>query len=159
MFKCKTCGKSFESELELIVHDKAFHKSSDGNCFDCKKHFKKMESLKNHIRQVHEGVVRKFNCDNCEKEFNSKSGLNNHKTTAHSKPATPSQHLQNQQNKIVVNEVFPSVELFPSHNCRSCNNWFNSYVEAKNHKCVQNDKKRKPLLQYGATYSHGPEKV
>ena len=57
---------------------------SNYKCDFCDKTFRKKDSLKRHIKIVHEGV-KNHKCDMCEKSFFTSSFLESHKTNFHLK--------------------------------------------------------------------------
>lgn len=79
-YECSICQARFKASTGLKLH-MASHKDPEFKCFQCFKKFTRKESLKIHVRAVHEG--QKFLCKNCNKEFARKEALKKHENVFH----------------------------------------------------------------------------
>ncbi|XP_033979847.1 zinc finger protein 574 [Trematomus bernacchii] len=81
-FSCRTCSKTFPSQLQLVHHRRKTHVTERSfMCGICGKTFKKQIHVRNHIR-THTGE-RPFQCSDCGKTFSSLANLTRH-TLIHS---------------------------------------------------------------------------
>ncbi|XP_028327372.1 zinc finger protein 574 [Gouania willdenowi] len=77
LFSCRSCPKSFSSQLQLLHHRRKLHSTERSFvCGVCGKSFKKQIHLRNHIR-THTGE-RPFQCSECGKTFSSLANLLRH---------------------------------------------------------------------------------
>ncbi|XP_042278820.1 zinc finger protein 574 [Thunnus maccoyii] len=76
-FSCRTCSKTFPSQLQLVHHRRKSHVTERSFiCGICGKSFKKQIHVRNHIR-THTGE-RPFQCSDCGKTFSSLANLMRH---------------------------------------------------------------------------------
>ncbi|XP_061633834.1 zinc finger protein 574 [Phyllopteryx taeniolatus] len=76
-FTCRSCPKTFPSQLQLLQHRRAAHGPERSFlCGVCGKAFKKQIHVRNHIR-THTGE-RPFQCADCGKTFSSLANLTRH---------------------------------------------------------------------------------
>lgn len=76
-FSCRSCSKSFPSQLQLLHHRQKSHVTERNFvCGICGKSFKKQIHVRNHIR-THTGE-RPFQCSDCGKTFSSLANLMRH---------------------------------------------------------------------------------
>lgn len=76
-FSCRSCSKSFSSQLQLVHHRRKSHVPERSfQCGVCGKSFKKQIHVRNHIR-THTGE-RPFQCSDCGKTFSSLANLMRH---------------------------------------------------------------------------------
>ena len=82
--KCFDCKKTFKSMIEIENHMllKSCEDEEENICKTCGKRFTLRYNLLQHIRDVHENP-QKFKCSLCEKTYSHKSSL-----TKHSKKCT-----------------------------------------------------------------------
>ncbi|KAI4811126.1 hypothetical protein KUCAC02_014045 [Chaenocephalus aceratus] len=81
-FSCRTCSKTFPSQLQLVHHRRKTHVTERSfMCGICGKTFKKQIHVRNHIR-THTGE-RPFQCSECGKTFSFLANLTRH-TLIHS---------------------------------------------------------------------------
>lgn len=117
-YPCDECNSILTTRMSLKIHKT--HKHSDSRphyCF-CGKSFALKETLKSHIRNVHNGE-RKYKCPikDCNKGFNSISRLNDH-----------------------VNNMHGQKQEIP---CDKCGKIFNSLRNLQTHAIYHNDPKLK----------------
>ncbi|XP_070064338.1 zinc finger protein ZFP2-like [Drosophila virilis] len=75
-FKCKTCGKTFGSNANLLRHNRIHTGERPFKCSKCSKSFTQASSLKTHYT-IHTGRSL-FKCHHCPKAFTRKYNLNGH---------------------------------------------------------------------------------
>lgn len=76
-FSCRSCSKTFPSQLQLVHHRRKTHVTERSFiCGICGKTFKKHIHVRNHIR-THTGE-RPFQCSDCGKTFSSLANLMRH---------------------------------------------------------------------------------
>nr|XP_020466455.1 zinc finger protein 574 [Monopterus albus]XP_020466456.1 zinc finger protein 574 [Monopterus albus]XP_020466457.1 zinc finger protein 574 [Monopterus albus] len=76
-FSCRSCSKTFPSQLQLVHHRRKSHVPERSFVCDiCGKSFKKQIHVRNHIR-THTGE-RPFQCSDCGKTFSSLANLMRH---------------------------------------------------------------------------------
>ncbi|KAM7421156.1 hypothetical protein PAMA_015355 [Pampus argenteus] len=76
-FSCRSCSKTFASQLQLVHHRRKSHVTERSFiCGNCGKSFKKQIHVRNHIR-THTGE-RPFQCSDCGKTFSSLANLMRH---------------------------------------------------------------------------------
>lgn len=76
-FSCRTCSKTFPSQLQLVHHRRKSHVTERRFvCGHCGKSFKKHIHVRNHIR-THTGE-RPFQCSDCGKTFSSLANMMRH---------------------------------------------------------------------------------
>ncbi|TKS82290.1 Zinc finger protein 574 [Collichthys lucidus] len=76
-FSCRSCSKTFHSQLQLVHHRRKTHVTERSFiCGICGKTFKKHIHVRNHIR-THTGE-RPFQCSDCGKTFSSLANLMRH---------------------------------------------------------------------------------
>ena len=80
---CDLCGKLinighlYQHKRNHHCDEKVYH-----HCDQCDQRFTAKESLKKHVRRVHEGV--RYRCDDCADTFDSKDKLKEHWNISHS---------------------------------------------------------------------------
>ena len=91
---CITCGKNFQTQLQLTKHISTVHKLSKISCDECGKSMKNKKHLENHTashrtvtckkckkeiaknsRSSNSCVEKSFKCEECDFESNQKSNL------------------------------------------------------------------------------------
>lgn len=82
-FHCQICNKGVNTKQHLKRHEKTHFKSFVCDYKDCNESFYKHQSLKAHIRAVHEGNG-KHNCKICGKNFERPNRLISHMEKHHS---------------------------------------------------------------------------
>ncbi|KAF1388140.1 hypothetical protein PFLUV_G00087130 [Perca fluviatilis] len=76
-FSCRSCSKTFTSQLQLVHHRRKTHVTERSFlCGICGKSFKKQIHVRNHIR-IHTGE-RPFQCSDCGKTFSALANLMRH---------------------------------------------------------------------------------
>lgn len=85
-FHCSVCGRGVNSKQHLKRHEKTHYKSFVCTYDGCSESFHKHQSLKAHIRAVHEGLSGHV-CRVCGKQFNRPSRLVDHMEKHHSETA------------------------------------------------------------------------
>lgn len=83
-FHCSVCGKGVSTLQQLKRHEKTHFKSFECTFENCSESFHKHQSLKAHIRSVHEGKVKIHRCQFCGKEFPRPGRLTDHIEKHHS---------------------------------------------------------------------------
>lgn len=83
-FHCSICGKGVNSSQHLRRHEKTHFKSFRCTYDGCDESFHKHQTLKMHIRNVHEAESTKHICIICPKEFNRPGRLKDHMEKCHS---------------------------------------------------------------------------
>ncbi|TID29841.1 hypothetical protein CANINC_001590 [Pichia inconspicua] len=83
-FHCSICGKGVNSSQHLRRHEKTHFKSFKCTYDGCDESFHKHQTLKMHIRNVHEAESNRHICDICSKEFNRPGRLQDHMVKFHS---------------------------------------------------------------------------
>ena len=78
---CDQCEKRFKSKESLRLHVKSVHEGKMFSCVQCEKSYGNNDNLKRHIGSVHEGVM--YKCDICGKDFKHKSVLKIHTENKH----------------------------------------------------------------------------
>ena len=61
----------------------------DFQCDHCGKSFTAVQTLKKHVKSVHEGIIIKHECHMCDKSFVEKTGLKRHIRIIHDKIEEP----------------------------------------------------------------------
>ena len=101
----------------MLVHVKHVHEGVKIPCDQCDKTYSTNQSLKNHIRTVHEGR-RDWKCVLCEKEFAHSKDLKSHIKKVHesetrkspktkkSKPSKNAKCIIKKEIKVEGNEVY-----------------------------------------------------
>ncbi|OMJ75095.1 hypothetical protein SteCoe_25832 [Stentor coeruleus] len=81
---CQECKLEFQSIRGLRQHEGKIHTKSEKilECNECHKLFKNKYSLKAHLKQVHEKMI-KLPCEKCGKILFSKYTLKNHQRKNH----------------------------------------------------------------------------
>lgn len=85
-FHCTVCGRGVNSKQHLKRHEKTHYRSFVCSYEGCTESFHKHQSLKAHVRAVHEGNNGHV-CRICEKQFNRPSRLVDHMEKHHSETA------------------------------------------------------------------------
>ena len=80
--QCKICGKLFDSTLKLARHAR-MHDQGPFQCEICKKSVTTKQSLVDHLKNVHEKVIKINSCNICGQAFKLKIDLIHHKTQDH----------------------------------------------------------------------------
>lgn len=126
---CEVCKKTFNNRYLLIEHERRVHTdNTDVKCYKCGKDYKNIQSLKNHIRTVHNVVGQPFACHLCSAKFKWSNTLRQHIEEIHEGKlkATckycgkkfPRQNLLNRH--IRIHGVDQSKKLF----CKTCGRGF-----------------------------------
>ncbi|XP_057371420.1 zinc finger protein ZFP2-like [Daphnia carinata] len=87
-FQCKECGMAFAWKSTYVKHTMQFHSPEPRTILscsepDCKKEYKSLSQLQEHIKRDHY-MIRRFTCEECNKQFYKAHDLLVHKRT-HSK--------------------------------------------------------------------------
>ncbi|CAG2225894.1 KRAB [Mytilus edulis] len=94
LYKCKTCGKCFESTSRLKIHERSHSDDKMFKCVLCGKGYKYKCTLENHMKvcdcqhtkedlDEHTEDAHKYVCEECNKTFASASGFQNHRKLLH----------------------------------------------------------------------------
>ena len=75
---CEICGDMFVEKFLLKRHLETHLGSKDYHCHSCTRSYYSLESLKNHIKSIHEECLLKFPCEICGKEFSKQYKLSHH---------------------------------------------------------------------------------
>ena len=84
---CTKCGKTFTNRNSWATHKKS-HLRKEGDdslsyfCDKCDQKYASINSLRNHVRTVHENI--RFSCSLCKMTFNNVQTLQSHNVTKHS---------------------------------------------------------------------------
>ena len=84
---CDKCGKTFTDKRNFVYHKKS-HLRKEGNdslyyfCDKCDQKFARMETLKEHVKVVHENI--RYSCSLCQMTFNTKVTFRYHNIQIHS---------------------------------------------------------------------------
>lgn len=99
-YKCleKGCGRSFQTRLNLVRHEKAVHEGRPFPCPHCTRAFKYELDLSSHVTAVHEQVDSQLACDVCGSCFARRSTLNRHRENVHKHSSGASAASQSQSN-------------------------------------------------------------
>ncbi|XP_074641529.1 uncharacterized protein LOC141899245 [Tubulanus polymorphus] len=76
-FACKTCGKCFNRNYHLQIHERTHTNLRPFTCDICTKMFKSKENCKMHMDTVH-CEIQRFKCQNCNKGFSRKQLYEDH---------------------------------------------------------------------------------
>ncbi|XP_015834162.2 gastrula zinc finger protein XlCGF26.1 isoform X42 [Tribolium castaneum] len=76
---CDICGKNFDNERKLVLHQVVHQSEKPFSCDLCQKSFKLNRDLRAH-KLTHE-TIRRFICEECGRSFRKKVSLNDHKKT------------------------------------------------------------------------------
>ena len=137
-FVCNVCNKVLHSEYILNQHMTFIHHSrkyaKDGaaeiKCQNCDQTFKSNNTLRNHLRVVHEGIKNHV-CDSCGKAFSSKPNLTSHITYVHKGvrecTCTICGNLFRDK-QVLKSHIMAVHELKKEHTCENCGKAF-SYAK------------------------------
>eukprot|EP00737_Agarophyton_chilense_P000365 gb/GEZJ01000412.1/.p1 GENE.gb/GEZJ01000412.1/~~gb/GEZJ01000412.1/.p1 ORF type:complete len:837 (-),score=50.13 gb/GEZJ01000412.1/:129-2639(-) len=78
-----SCGKRFQTRLNLVRHEKAVHQGRPFLCQHCPRTFKTDEHLQSHMASAHEGNPVALACEVCGGCFGRRSTLNRHLSKVH----------------------------------------------------------------------------
>ncbi|XP_021959676.1 gastrula zinc finger protein XlCGF8.2DB-like [Folsomia candida] len=84
-YNCSTCGKSFAHRGHIKSHERTHLENSTKRvlkCHLCQQTFSRKDSLKHHVRVVHENQ-RNFPCTVCDMRFSYLTGLKRHMEARH----------------------------------------------------------------------------
>lgn len=135
-FKCKECDfatvykQSLQNHVKLHLR-KMGHQEEDGQdplwfyCDQCGNKYVSQDSLKLHIRNVHDKIIQQFPCQSCDKVFQTKKMLLKHTAVEHTKQKFPCQFC----GKVwpVRNELSTHVRVVHTEakfKCRFCDKKF-----------------------------------
>ena len=78
LHQCTKCGKSFDREADLKIHERSVHsKKRPFECKHCKKKFKTKNNRSHHIRAVHD-KIKNHKCMQCKAKFYKRADLISH---------------------------------------------------------------------------------
>ena len=101
---CHLCGKACQSPFVLKQHIKNVHEGiKDHKCETCGKCFGYEYILKRHIQVVHEGLKKEEICDLCGKVFGCPKGLKNHIERFHEKKEIEKNYICDTCGKAFIN--------------------------------------------------------
>lgn len=87
-FSCKTCGRRYLHESNLIIHQNRNQHGTNKTeplsafqCYECDESFSNLDGLKKHQNEMHKTV--EFKCKTCPKVFPNRSRLRNHFMVSH----------------------------------------------------------------------------
>jgi hypothetical protein len=80
--QCQLCKKGFAGKQSLKLHIKGVHENIKHQCTQCDKNFSFLNSLNRHSRRMHENVLP-FQCQLCKKSFADKTVLKRHLNEVH----------------------------------------------------------------------------
>merc|ERR1719510_2175107 len=89
ILRCDKCDFEFKSAYYMHQHFEQVHgvtpdlTLSDYQCHHCSAPFNSQETLKHHLKYVHEKVVKPYLCDKCDKSFRSNGDLQRHMKYTH----------------------------------------------------------------------------
>ena len=113
--QCNDCGKTFNSQTDLMVHQDVHEKVKNYKCEHCGKSFISESYLEKHI-SVHD-LIRSLPCEYCQKVFSKNSDLRHHIDAVH---------------KGIKNHV-----------CTKCGKGFVELFKLRNHVKIVHEAKRK----------------
>ncbi len=82
-FECDTCGKRFQTRLNLVRHQTLVHEGRPYMCTHCERTFKTQEKLQKHLDTVHSPGVTPLACPLCGGCYGKRSTLSRHVTSVH----------------------------------------------------------------------------
>jgi KRAB domain-containing zinc finger protein len=123
-FKCDLCPSVLTTAMSLKTHKTHKHSGlRPFSCF-CGKSYALRETLKSHIRNVHNGE-RKYKCPHCNKGFNSNPRLNDHVNNTHGKkqeiPCDKCGKVFNSLRNLQTHSIYHSP---PTLKCMHCKKMF-----------------------------------
>ena len=82
-FECDSCGKRFQTRLNLVRHKTLVHEGRPHMCTHCERTFKTQEKLQKHLDTVHSPGVTPLACPLCGGCYGKRSTLSRHVTSVH----------------------------------------------------------------------------
>lgn len=162
-YRCGECGITFSSYPEFREHKILAHSQNEGNiqivCPYCSTIFNDIEDYHNHYLSEHYTTINIYKCGICGVEFNSESEFNVHMAqekkyfdiTHNSGYECPYCHKKYDKygwTNCVVNHL---KELYPSSfYCRTCDKYFDSEKELRNHVENENILAQQQIDEYNA---------
>ena len=78
---CRTCFKTFSSEMARVKHEVSAHASGGFTCTTCRQSFTSRVAMERHVRVAH--VTENFPCKYCSMTFHSSPALTRHINKLH----------------------------------------------------------------------------
>ena len=140
--KCEKCNKFFKSETALNSHIDVIHKGiKNYKCKFCLKPFGHRFSLNKHVRLFHKS--RQILCYICKKCFSNLNSLEEHLTNVHVRNEETSKSCNIANVKSLVEEIIQKVVNISEklYKCAYCHKLFPSKSEIVRHKRIHYKKK------------------
>lgn len=145
-YPCDQCDSVLTTRMSLKTHKTHKHSSERPHYCFCGKSYALKETLKSHIRNVH-NLQRKFKCPECGKGFNSNPRLNDHINNVHGqKQAIPCEKCNKIFNSLRNLQTHAVYHSEPKLKCQYCDKLF--YIK-------KNLKDHEESVHLGVTYTCG----
>ena len=118
------------------VHDLGNNPSSKHNCGRCGKSFKCGRNLRDHIKNVHEGI-KSFSCKNCKKCFSQEGALKRHIESVHENKRNfqcPHCKINLSAKDSLAKHISVVHEKKKPFYCDTCNKNFGTKLQLERHK-------------------------